>query len=320
MTRKQIDDKRKRVFLKKCAPQKPITIEDLFLGNAVTVYSRRLVLTAYADDETARYMATKREETFVMVKPRDLQRVGRVVAAMQMEGMSVIELSTVTFAATRYEELAALLPEHARDLLSGTSCAIRAMGQNISATLDRVLSSADVVRSTDETNARALGEFVTAGAQTQTASANSALCLVKPSGIANLGVIIDYLVEKKGFELVSARTFSALTRAHAESFLSVYIDALPKIEVALMVEELSSGMSVALQLTRRENLPTLVDDLREIAGPRDPEIARVLRPQSLRARFGIDKQRNAVHVTDLPGDGPLEVDFFFNLGDFKAPN
>ena len=43
------------------------------------------------------------------------------------------------------------------------------------------------------------------------------------------------------------------------------------------------------------------------------EIARTIRPESLRARFGEDKQFNAVHCVDLPEDGPLEVDFFFNL-------
>ena len=37
------------------------------------------------------------------------------------------------------------------------------------------------------------------------------------------------------------------------------------------------------------------------------EIARHLRPKTLRARFGIDKIKNAVHCTDLPDDGPLEV-------------
>lgn len=286
----------------------------------MTVYSRRLLLTAYADDATAKYMAEKREEAFVLVKPRDLQRVGRVIAAMQAEGMTMTDVATVTFDATRAEELSTALPQHARDLVSGTSCAIRAIGKDANAMLDRIIlpSTADVVRSMDELHARALSEISATGSRARASSANSALCLVLPSGVGNLGVIIDYLVEKKGFELVNVRSMAMNTRAHAESFYSVYVDALPKSDVALMVDELSSGMCVALQVSRSENVDKLVDDLREIAGPRDPEIARVLRPESLRARFGLDKQRNAVHVTDLPRDGPLEVDFFFHLGDFKT--
>ena len=47
--------------------------------------------------------------------------------------------------------------------------------------------------------------------------------------------------------------------------------------------------------------------VREFCGPMDPEIARHIRPQTIRAMFGVDKISNAVHCTDLPEDGVLEV-------------
>ena len=50
---------------------------------------------------------------------------------------------------------------------------------------------------------------------------------------------------------------------------------------------------------------------RELAGPADSELARAAAPDSLRARFGESEARNAVHVTDLAQDGPLEAAFFF---------
>lgn len=37
------------------------------------------------------------------------------------------------------------------------------------------------------------------------------------------------------------------------------------------------------------------------------ELARELRPNTLRAKFGKTKVQNAVHCTDLPEDGLLEV-------------
>jgi nucleoside-diphosphate kinase len=56
-----------------------------------------------------------------------------------------------------------------------------------------------------------------------------------------------------------------------------------------------------------------VEALRELCGPADPEVARVLRSYTLRAKFGKDKIFNAVHCTDLEEDGPLEVTYFFDL-------
>jgi len=56
-----------------------------------------------------------------------------------------------------------------------------------------------------------------------------------------------------------------------------------------------------------------VEEFREFAGPADSEIARYLRPKSLRAKFGLNKVENAVHCTDLPEDGVLEAEFFFNV-------
>ncbi|KIY97903.1 Nucleoside diphosphate kinase 7 [Monoraphidium neglectum] len=54
-----------------------------------------------------------------------------------------------------------------------------------------------------------------------------------------------------------------------------------------------------------------VELLRQLCGPADPEIARALRPGSLRARHGAGRVRNAVHCTDLAEDGELEARFLF---------
>ncbi len=61
---------------------------------------------------------------------------------------------------------------------------------------------------------------------------------------------------------------------------------------------------------RQENV---VSSLRNLVGPHDPEIAKILRPNTLRAIFGKDRVKNAIHCTDLPEDGILEVQYFFEL-------
>lgn len=51
----------------------------------------------------------------------------------------------------------------------------------------------------------------------------------------------------------------------------------------------------------------IVSEFRNFCGPSDPELAKKLRPDSIRSKFGIDKVKNSIHCTDLPDDGELEV-------------
>jgi nucleoside diphosphate kinase len=46
------------------------------------------------------------------------------------------------------------------------------------------------------------------------------------------------------------------------------------------------------------------------------EIARHIRPRTLRAIYGKDKMKNAVHCTDLAEDASLEVRKFFIIRNF----
>ena len=83
-------------------------------------------------------------------------------------------------------------------------------------------------------------------------------------------------------------------------------------EFSMMVDEITSGAFVALEIAG-DGGQDAVASFRELAGPVDPEMARAVRPESLRAKFGFDKVRNAVHCTDLPEDGALETHYFFKI-------
>lgn len=74
-----------------------------------------------------------------------------------------------------------------------------------------------------------------------------------------------------------------------------------------MVDHLASGPAVALEV-RQDNV---IDKLRALSGPYDPDIARKLEPNTIRAKFGTDRVLNAIHCTDLPEDGRLEVQYVF---------
>lgn len=88
--------------------------------------------------------------------------------------------------------------------------------------------------------------------------------------------------------------------------LQVYKGVLPLGEFNAMVDELTSAPCIAFEVADRSGADA-VEPFRELCGPMDPEMARVLRPGSIRAQFGLSKTKNAIHCTDLGEDGQLEV-------------
>jgi nucleoside-diphosphate kinase len=98
-----------------------------------------------------------------------------------------------------------------------------------------------------------------------------------------------------------------LDKPTAEEFLEVYKGVVP--EFVGIVEHMTTGPCIVMEV-RQENA---VQAFRALAGPSDPEIAKNLRPNTLRARFGVDKVKNAIHCTDLAEDGTLESEYFFSI-------
>lgn len=114
------------------------------------------------------------------------------------------------------------------------------------------------------------------------------------------------MILAEGFE-ISAMEMFYLTRPVIEEFYDVYKGVLP--EYLPLIEHLSNGPTIALEI-RQENA---VEAFRKLAGPHDPEIAKHLRPNTIRAKFGHDRVKNAIHCTDMPEDGILEVKYFFEI-------
>jgi nucleoside-diphosphate kinase len=110
-----------------------------------------------------------------------------------------------------------------------------------------------------------------------TALLNNCSCLIiKPhaikAGVA--GLIIDSVLEE-GFEISALEQFN-LDRATVEEFFDVYKGVLP--ELTPMVEHLVTGPVIVLEVRQDK----VVDSLRTLVGPHDPEIARHLRPTTIR--------------------------------------
>ena len=116
-------------------------------------------------------------------------------------------------------------------------------------------------------------------------------------------------ITSAGLEITAVQLHN-VEKANAQEFYEVYKGVVA--EYNHMVEELSSGPCVALEVSGGDDAH---GTFRELVGPSDPEIARHLRPNSIRAKFGQDKIKNGLHCTDLPDDSALEVEHFFKILD-----
>ncbi|XP_063728461.1 nucleoside diphosphate kinase 7-like [Symsagittifera roscoffensis] len=136
---------------------------------------------------------------------------------------------------------------------------------------------------------------------------NSTLAVVKPQAVKDdqLAQIVKD-IDGAGFNILALKSFN-LEKSDCEEFLEVYKGVVN--EYGDMVCEMSSGTCVALEIDAQGDPAKF----RAFVGPADPEIARHLRPQTLRAKYGKSKVQNAVHVTDLVDDAPLEVEYFFRI-------
>ena len=165
-----------------------------------------------------------------------------------------------------------------------------------------------------DTASQELGFFFSPGASSLgkcDLGRGTTLCVIKPHTVLDgaAGLVLDIIQDH--FVITALRQVH-LDKVAAAEFLEVYKGVLVAGEFNSMVDEMVSGPCVAVEVADRDGASP-VEAFRELCGPMDPELGRVLRPKSIRAQFGLNKMRNAVHCTDLPEDGQLEVEYMFSL-------
>lgn len=144
-----------------------------------------------------------------------------------------------------------------------------------------------------------------------TRSLQRTLCIVKPHAMSNI-LLIRAELEAAGFTILKEKECS-LTKERAEE---LYRDRSTTPDFTAMVEEAISGPCAIMALCRLE----AVSVLKQLMGPEVVHDARRLCPGSLRAKFGRDGQRNAVHGSESLRGAGREVRFFFpELGADPVP-
>eukprot|EP00747_Dinoflagellata_sp_TGD_P163494 gnl/TRDRNA2_/TRDRNA2_182218_c0_seq1.p1 gnl/TRDRNA2_/TRDRNA2_182218_c0~~gnl/TRDRNA2_/TRDRNA2_182218_c0_seq1.p1 ORF type:complete len:412 (+),score=74.48 gnl/TRDRNA2_/TRDRNA2_182218_c0_seq1:90-1238(+) len=343
-TIEMFDPKNHRPFLKR-SEYAEVRQNDLYIGAVVTVLARQLKVVEYADEYTRKKMESQKSRTLLLIKPDAYQQIGNILTAVHATGFVVARLQMVRMSPEQAKAFVNLsVAENpseptkgdllsAEHLSSDVCVAMELVGdrgiENLLAlagpespaqaqieapTSCRAIFGSDDVRnavhaSKDRASAQAEIEFFfgkSMGFKTTALFNNCTLCVIRPHAFAESGGEIVTHILSEGFE-ISAMQLWYISKDVAEEFLDAYKGVLPEYQD--MVTQMSSGPALVLEVRQED----AVESFRALVGPHDPEVAKHLRENTLRARFGVDRVRNAIHCTDLPEDGLLEVEYFFNI-------
>ncbi|TGZ67273.1 hypothetical protein CRM22_004877 [Opisthorchis felineus] len=331
------DQRLNRLFLKPTKMEN-IKLSDLYLGSCVTVLSRTLRVVDFADNFTRKALCRNSERCVAFIRPDSACRAGEILSYLEEKGFRLVNLKI--FCPTSDETTALVgnlvdytkLPHFLTELAEMNIVAVEVMANNACAAMRELVggpsgpekgtsfvSSKDLlVFATDPESSAAQAEMIfgNPGGPRFRGSARlkgTTLAIIKPHAVSDgLTGSIWTAIRERGFCISAARLYR-LSKADAAEFLEVYKGVAH--EYPEMLDQLASGPCVALEIATTEEGVDVQKTFREFVGPLDPEIAKFLRPQTLRAKFGVDKIRNAVHCTDLPEDTELEVNFFFRILD-----
>ncbi|CAN7997680.1 unnamed protein product, partial [Ixodes hexagonus] len=314
------DIKTRRIFLRRTECE-DCSLADFYVGSVISILSRHLKITGYADAQTETFLSPQHERTVLLVKPTSLHRLGDIWSVLEAMNATVCKALMLKLTANDLDAYQALRNDNDKilesGLLEGTAVCLQLLGERILARLkNRMTVSLDPSNalgchcwvSKDEASAEKEARlfFGTHGDRLCSTAVfeDTTCCVIKPHVFRD-GVVHKVLgkILTSGFDITALQMFH-LDGATAEEFLEVYKGIVSDYKG--MVHQLSSGPCLVLEV-RGCCGPETPRQFKELAGPSDPFYACKLYPGSLRAAFGKDNRRNVVHCTDVPEDARLEV-------------
>ncbi|KAJ2807086.1 hypothetical protein H4R20_001428 [Coemansia guatemalensis] len=137
----------------------------------------------------------------------------------------------------------------------------------------------------------------------------STLAILKPDLLADPRQVTQVENEIQRRFRVSQRKQVFWATKEAEEF---YQEHHGKLFFNRLVGYMTSGPLIALALTG----PHVISEWRLLMGQTRPPQMRVLKPETLRAKFGLTDTRNSFHGSDSVASARRELDFFFGSGSY----
>ena len=319
-----------------------MSFSDLYKGNEVNIFSRLHKIVDYGDEYTRKYFEKTRSTTYGMIKPDGYMNIGKIIDMIYNVGGFTIgklklcrmskENASIFYAEHQGKPFYDFLIDYiTSDFIVGMELikedAIKAWRSFIGPTnVDKAKAEApnslraifgnggkNTVHGSDsEASVKRECALVFNKIRHEPYLTNCSCLVIKPHAIkeGNAGKIMDIILTE-GFEISSMQMFY-IDKIQAEEFFQVYKGVLP--EYSQMIDSMTCGPIIAMEVRQDD----VVNKLRTLVGPQDPDIAKKLRPNTIRAKFGKSRVFNAVHCTDLEEDSVLECDYFFNkLASYK---
>ncbi|KAH8315071.1 nucleoside diphosphate kinase homolog 7 [Drosophila kikkawai] len=342
------DQRNKRTFLRRTKIPE-LTQRDFFVGSKINVFGRQFDIVDYADDITRTNLAKYRKKGFVLLKNSMwTKHLGKFLKTLIDNKININQGLMVDLTpkmATQFlsgkDKTNVSSSVLMNEVLAGPAISLELIGDNVVETMKACAnyksteveatvklppgleelceceeirhgfyysdSDNDVVmdlRFFFESSHRIIKECL---------FQNTTLAIIKPHSIKDglLGDIVSEILAN-GFRVTAMRMI-LMARINCEEFYEVYRGVLP--EYIPMVAQLASGVCMCLEIACADPDKQAHKEFRNFCGPMDPEIAKLLRPHTLRAKFGKSKVQNAVHCTDLPDDCHLELQYMFKIID-----
>ncbi|XP_019879845.1 nucleoside diphosphate kinase 7-like [Aethina tumida] len=337
-----IDTQLDRIFLKRTCLN-GVHLQDMFIGNEIRVYGRQIKITDCADNRTLQFIAKSSEHTIAVIKPDALDKIGEILKIIEENEFRITKLKMCTLTRNQAEYFYDYLKDESftlqliDHLISGPIVAIELVGEYATRRWNKLIgpSSPSEARKTSPNSLRALyGKervtnaihgslneemaleeakffFIQYHASPALKHKNATCCVIKPHAVkeGNLGRIVAS-IQNSGFSITAMQLFY-LNDATANEFMQVYKGVVADYNALLL--SFVDGPCVALEISNKESDWDVHGQFRHFCGPYDTDIARKIRPNSLRAKFGLDRYKNAVHCTDLHEDTFEELSYFFKL-------
>lgn len=309
-----IDLKSNKKFLKRSACPDSVKKTDFFIGGKVLLYSRELDIVDYGDLYTKSKLAQEMQPSVILCPSSTQANWGALIESSCAKGLMVSAAKTVMFGPSAMSEVNAVMGSAAGlDDPAGVLVLCMQGEDGVATAMDAVEAaglSGRVLVSSSAAAASDLKNMLLGPKSDLSSSAtldSCTCCVIKPHAVRDnlLGPILTHLA-KQSYE-ISALSTVFFNHESAEEFLEVYKGVVP--EYNDHVVEFCGGMCVAMELRAQDAVQTF----RQTAGPWDVEMAKELRPNTIRGIYGIDRVRNVVHCTDLESDAVAECEYVFKI-------